>query len=77
MIWTPVIQMLLMILTINPFQKKYSWHFLAIRYAHIIKMMTQNMGSILVGIQNTVAKAITNPYSDKYKISFQFIIFDF
>jgi hypothetical protein len=38
-----------------------------------MKIMTQNTGSVLLGIHEIVAIAIAKPNSDRLKINFQFM----
>ena len=73
MICAVVIQKELNILTKKPCRKYFEEHCFAMMYAQIIKIGSQNINSILPGIQNTVAIAITSPNKESCKINFQFI----
>ena len=42
-----------------------------------MKITSQNKGSVFEGIQNTVAKAIASPKSDKRSMSFLFIVLNY
>ena len=59
--WAPVIHTQLSMLTMNPWRKYFPEHFREMTYAQKRKTASQNTGSMLEGIQNTVAIAIANP----------------
>ena len=71
--WLAVIHTLLNILTIKPCRKYFPGAFLAIIYAQIIKIISQNIGSTVAGINEIVAIAIARPNNESRKINFQFI----
>jgi len=68
-----VIQTEFTMLTINPCKKYFDEHFVAMMYAQIINIASQQKGSTLEEIKYTVAKAIAKPNKESLKIKFQFI----
>jgi len=59
--------MLFTILTSSPCRKYLPGAYFAIRYAQIIKIISQKNGSMCDGIRKIVAKPIASPKSDRAK----------
>src|SRR5689334_2885998 len=68
-----VIQMLLTMLMSRPCRKNLPVAYRATQKAQMIKIASQNSGSIFDGMTYTVAKPIARPNNDKRRINFQFI----